>query len=198
MTIFFLHFLFLTCCIIYLTKLFIPSLFCCCSIEYLHYVHYISMILEERVWVKKWENLALEKCSVHFLVCNKEVHCSLAIPCVWHGDLFLLVREGRMEGTSRKTSERIKGQSKEQQLLQLVVKSGALWNRNYEEGPASWQSTGTIATIWNYKKQNYPPLNYLHKHVQNFFFLLYFIFICIYTYSYVLQCYQSWREHNVW
>ena len=115
MTIFFLHFLFLTCCIIYLTKLFIPPLFC--SIEYLHYVHYISMILEERVWVKKWENLALEKCSVHFLVCNKEVHRSLAIPCVWHGDLFLLVREGRMEGTSRKTSERINGQSKEQQLI---------------------------------------------------------------------------------
>ena len=53
-----------------------------------------------------------------------------------------------MEGTSRKTSERIKGQSKEQQLIHsTVVKSGALWNRNYEEGPASWQSTATVATI---------------------------------------------------
>lgn len=132
-----------------------------------------------KIWL--WRNVLYISWSVTKIL----VHCSLAIPRVQHSDLFLLVREGRMKGTSRKTSERINGQSKEQQLIHSCKVSGALWNRNYEEGPASWQSTATVATIWNYKKQNSPPLNYLHKHsvahvnVQKKFFLLYFIFICI-------------------
>lgn len=129
---------------------------------------------------KKWGVLALEECFVYFLVCNKEVHCSLAIPFEWHW--FSQLQKGERKGPSGRPHRGIMDSVKDSSpniIVKEVHYGTGTMRKDLPGGRAQ-----ALQPQFKIMKINYPTLNYLYQHsvadvnVQKVFFsLLYFIFI---------------------